>query len=92
MGYKKRKLADQRGTAAEKEAASRRATEAQILDHAERLIALWNERQAKRILVPADVAAGPRVHWRLIECQSIQRGDLFPSQLIGGTPAHAANI
>jgi hypothetical protein len=37
------------GQAAEKEAATRRATEAQILEDAERLIAAWNERQAKRM-------------------------------------------
>ena len=34
---------------AEKEAASRRATDAQVLEDAERLIAAWNERQAKRM-------------------------------------------
>ena len=35
--------------AAEKEAASRRATDAQVLEDAERVIAAWNERQAKRM-------------------------------------------
>ncbi len=34
---------------AEKEAAARRATEVQVLEDAERLIAAWNERQAKRM-------------------------------------------
>jgi hypothetical protein len=34
--------------AAEKEAAARRATDAQVLEDAERLLAAWNERQAKR--------------------------------------------
>src|ERR1700722_435073 len=34
---------------AEKEAAARRATEKQILEDAEHLIAVWNERQAKRM-------------------------------------------
>jgi hypothetical protein len=33
---------------AEKEAADRRATDAQVLEDAERLIAAWNERQAER--------------------------------------------
>jgi hypothetical protein len=33
----------------EKEAAARRATDAQILEDAERLIAAWNERQARRM-------------------------------------------
>jgi hypothetical protein len=37
-----------RAAAAEKEAAARRATEAQILEDAGRLVA-WNERQAKRM-------------------------------------------
>jgi hypothetical protein len=37
--------------AAEKEAATRRATDAQVLEDAERLIDAWNERQAKRMPV-----------------------------------------
>jgi hypothetical protein len=46
MGFNKRKLQDQHRQAAEKEAAKRRATDAQVLADAERLIAAWNERQA----------------------------------------------
>jgi len=42
-------MEDQRRQAAEKEAAGRRATDAQVLEDAERLIAAWNERQAKRM-------------------------------------------
>jgi len=38
MGFNRRKLEDQRCEAAEKEAAKRRATEAQVLEDAERLI------------------------------------------------------
>ena len=49
MGFNRRKMEDQRRTAAEKEAATRRATDAQVLEDAECLIAAWNERQAKRI-------------------------------------------
>jgi hypothetical protein len=49
MGFNRRKLEDQRLTVAEKEAAARRATDAQVLEDAERLIAAWNERQAKRM-------------------------------------------
>jgi hypothetical protein len=49
MGFNRRKMEDQRRIAAEKEAAGRRRTEAQILEDAERLIAAWNERQAKRM-------------------------------------------
>jgi hypothetical protein len=48
MGFNRRKMEDQRRDAAEKEGAVRRATEAQVLEDAERLIAAWNERQAKR--------------------------------------------
>jgi hypothetical protein len=39
MGFNRRKLEDQRREAAEKEAATRRATHAQVLEDAERLIA-----------------------------------------------------
>ena len=48
MDFNKRKLQDQRREAADKEAAGRRATDAQVLEDAERLIAAWNERQALR--------------------------------------------
>jgi len=46
MGFNRRKMEDRRRDAAEKEAATRRATDAQVLEDAERLIAAWNERQA----------------------------------------------
>jgi hypothetical protein len=46
MGSNRRKMKDQRRQAAEKEAATRRATEAQVLEDAERRIAAGNERQA----------------------------------------------
>jgi len=49
MGFNRRKMEDQRRQAAEKDAAARRATDAQVLEDAERLIAAWNERQAKRM-------------------------------------------
>jgi hypothetical protein len=38
MGFNRRKMEDQRRQAAEKEAATRRATDAQVLEDAERLI------------------------------------------------------
>jgi len=47
MGFNRRKLKDQHRAAVEKEAANQRATDAQVLEDAERLIAAWNERQAK---------------------------------------------
>jgi hypothetical protein len=49
MGFNKRKMEDRRREAAEKEAAARRATEKQILEDADHLVAVWNERQAKRM-------------------------------------------
>ena len=49
MGFNRRKMEDQRQQVAEKEAANRRATDPQILEDAERLIAAWNERQAARM-------------------------------------------
>src|SRR5262249_23875061 len=48
MGFNKRKLEDQRRDAAEKEAASRRATDAQVLEDAERLIATIDLRTLDR--------------------------------------------
>ena len=49
MGFNRRKMEDQRRQASDKEAAARRATDAQVLEDAERLIDAWNERQAKRM-------------------------------------------
>jgi hypothetical protein len=49
VGFDHRKMEDQRRQAAEEEAAARRATDAQVLEDAERLIAAWNERQSKRM-------------------------------------------
>jgi hypothetical protein len=64
MGFNRRKMEDQRRQVAEKEAADRRATDAQVLEDAERLIAVWNERQAKHMpllfspTIGAAIAAG----------------------------------
>ena len=49
MGFNRRKMEDQRRQGAEKEAAARRATDAEVLEDAERLISAWNERQAERM-------------------------------------------
>ena len=57
--------------AAEKEAATRRATDPQVPEDAERLVAAWNERQAKRMpmlfspTIGAAIAAG---YWFLWVC------------------------
>ncbi|MGB6286371.1 MAG: hypothetical protein WBG18_18480 [Xanthobacteraceae bacterium] len=68
MGFNRRKMEDQRRTVAEKEAAARRASDAQVLEDAERLIAVWNERQAKRmpmLFIPTIGAALAARHWFL---------------------------
>ena len=59
MGFNRRKLEDQRCEAAEKQAAKRRATDAQVLEDAERLVAAWNERQALRapMIFPPTIGA-----------------------------------
>jgi hypothetical protein len=62
MGFNRRKMEDERRRLAEKEAAARRATDAQVLEDAERLIAAWNERQEKRmpmLFSPTIGAASP---------------------------------
>ena len=83
MGFNRRKMEDQRRQAAEKEAASRRATDAQVLEDAERLIAAWNERQAKRMpmlfspTIGAAIAAGYWFVWvRCPACRTINAIDL----------------
>jgi hypothetical protein len=65
MGFNRRKMEDERRRAAEKEAASRRATDAQVLEDAARLIAAWNERQAKR-MADAILADDRRRHRRTL--------------------------
>src|SRR5215467_15029536 len=83
MGFNRRKMEDQRRTAAEKEAATRRATDAQVLGDAECLIAAWNERQAKRmpmLFSPTIGAANAAGYWflwvRCPACRTINAIDL----------------
>ena len=80
MGFNRRKMEDQRREAAEKEAAARRATDAQVLEDAERLIAAWNERQALRapmIFSPTIGAATKAGYWflwvRCPACRTLDR-------------------
>jgi hypothetical protein len=68
MGFNRRKMEDQRRQAAEKEAVARRATDAQVLEDAERLIGAWNERRVKRtpmIFSPTIGAAIKAGYWYL---------------------------
>src|SRR5262252_8757722 len=83
MGFNRRKMQDQRREAAEKEAATGRATDAQVLEDAERLIAAWNERQALRapmIFSPTIGAAIKAGYWflwvRCPACRSTSSIDL----------------
>ena len=60
-----------RAEAAEKGAAAKRATEAQVLEDASRLVAAWNERQAKRmpmLFSPTIGCALKARHWFLWVC------------------------
>ena len=83
MGFNRRKMEDQRRQAAEKEAATRRATDALILEDAERLIAGWNERQAQRMpmlfspTIGAAITAGFWFLWvRCPACRTTNAIDL----------------
>ncbi len=83
MGFNRRKMEDQRRDAAEKEAASRRATAAQVLEDAERLVAAWNECQAKRMpmlfspTIGATIVARYCFLWvRCPACRTINAVDL----------------
>jgi hypothetical protein len=49
MGFNRRKMEADRKAKADAETAARRATDAQVLEDAERLIAAWNDRQARRM-------------------------------------------
>ena len=50
MGFNRRKMEDERRRAAEKEAAFRRALDAQVLEDAQRLVLAWNVRQDERMM------------------------------------------
>ena len=83
MGFNRRKMEDQRHQVAENEAVARRATDAQVLEDAERLIAAWNERQAQRMpmlfspTIGAAIAAGYWFLWvRCPACRTTNAIDL----------------
>jgi hypothetical protein len=83
MGFNRRRMEDQRRRVAEKEAAARRATDAQVLEDAERLIAAWNERQANRMAmifsptIGAAITAGYWFLWvRCPACRTTNAIDL----------------
>ena len=83
MGFNRRKMEDRRRQAAEKEAAERRATDAQVLEDAERLIAAPNDRQAKHMpmlfspTIGAAITAGYWFLWvRCPACRTTNAIDL----------------
>ena len=83
MGFNRRKLEDQRRATAAKEAARRRATDVQVLEDAERLIAARNERQVERmpmLFSPTIGAAIAAQYWflwiRCPACRTINAIDL----------------
>jgi hypothetical protein len=83
MGFNRRKLEAEQKAKADAAAALRRATDAQVLEDAERLIAVWNERQAKRMpmlfspTIGAAVTAGYWFLWvRCPACRTINAIDL----------------
>ena len=83
MGYNRRKIEADRKTKSDAEAAARRATDAQVLGDAERLIGAWNERQAKRmpmLFSPTLGAAITARYWylwvRCPACRTTQSIDL----------------
>lgn len=68
MGFNRRKIDANRKALSDSEAAARRATDAQVLEDAERLIAAWNERQARRMPMRLSPTIGGAVdarHWFL---------------------------
>jgi hypothetical protein len=83
MGFNRRKMEDARRRVAEKKAAEQRATSPQIVDDAERLVVLWNERQELRMpmlfapTIEAAIAAGFWFLWvRCPACRTINAIDL----------------
>jgi hypothetical protein len=81
MGFNRRKMEDERRRAAEKKAAQQRATDPQIMEDAERPVALWNERQQMPMLfsptIGAAIAAGYWFLWvRCPACRTINAIDL----------------
>ena len=83
MGFNGRQMEDERRRVAEKEAATLRATDAQVLEGAECLISAWNERQAQRmpmLFSPTICAAVAARFWflwvRCPACRTINAIDL----------------
>lgn len=83
MGFNRRKMEADRKARGDADAATRRATDAQVLEDAERLIAAWNDRQTRRmpmLFSPTIGAALAARHWFLWvhcpACRTTQAIDL----------------
>jgi hypothetical protein len=83
MGFNRRKMEDERRRAAEKKGAEQRTTDPQIMEDAERLVAVWNERQKQQMpmlfspTIGAAIAAGYWFLWvRCPACRTINAIDL----------------
>jgi hypothetical protein len=83
MGFNRRKLEAEQKAKADAAAALRRATDVQVLEDAERLIAAWNERQAKQMpmlfspTIGAAITAGYWFLWvRCPACRTTNAIDL----------------
>jgi hypothetical protein len=83
MGFNRRKMEADQKARADKEAAARRATDPQVLEDAERLVAVWNDRQARRMpllfspTIGAAIAARYWFLWvRCPACRTINAIDL----------------
>ena len=83
MGFNRREMEDERRCAAAKKAAEQRATDPQIMEDAERLVAVRNERQKQQMptlfspTIGATIAAGNWFLWvRCPACRTINAIDL----------------
>jgi hypothetical protein len=96
MGFNRRKMEDERRRAADKKTAEQRATNPQILEDAARLVAVWNERQARGMpmlfspTIGAAIAAGYWFLWvRCPACRTTNAIDLRTLDRHHDRPAHA---
>jgi hypothetical protein len=93
MGFNRRKMEDERRGAAAKKAAEQRASHPQIVEDAERLVAVWNERQARRMpmlfspTIGAAIAAGYWFLW--VRCPACRTG---PPPRCGNHQSHSGAV
>jgi hypothetical protein len=92
MGFNRRKMEDQRRLAAEKEAATCRATDVQVLEDAERLITAWNERQAKRMPMLFSPTIGAAITAHEAYKSRVPKGRALQAAAISKTSATASPV